>query len=80
MKLKKNVSYFTSKTLFTLEKNEVLDIQISWCHQMSKCKTINTFYWKFGELTQSVNEIRQVHVLQKKNFYQKILQKLQPGH
>ena len=26
---RKNVSYFTSKTLFTLEKNKVLDIQIS---------------------------------------------------
>ena len=43
----KNAFYFASKVLAVLKKRinfRILDIQISWRHQMTKHKTRNTFY------------------------------------
>ena len=52
---RKNAFYFTSKALFVLEKTNlsILDFQISWCHQMPKHKTRNTFCW----ITWGVNTV-----------------------
>ena len=52
---KRNVFYFISKALFILEKIKfrILDIQISWHHQMPKLKTRNRFDW----ITWEVNTI-----------------------
>ena len=44
MKLEKIFFNFISKTLFVREKNfSILDIQISWCHQMPNHKTRNIY-------------------------------------
>ena len=52
---RKNVFYFTSKDiLFSRKSNfSILDFQISWCHQMPKHETRNTFYW----ITWEVNTV-----------------------
>ena len=44
---RKNAFCFTSKALFVLEKMffRILDILVSWRHQMPKHKTRNTFFW-----------------------------------
>ena len=52
----KNVFYFTSK-LFSFSRTSnfsILDIRISWRHQMPKHKTRDTFYW----ITWEVNTVR----------------------
>ena len=36
---------FHFKSSFHSREKRILDIQVSWCHQMAKCKTRNTFYW-----------------------------------
>ena len=52
---RKNVFISLQKLfLFSGKSNfRILDIQISWCHQMSKYETRNTFYW----ITWEVNTI-----------------------
>ena len=64
-----NAFYFTSKALSVLEKKfSILDIQISWGHQMPEHKTRNICYWVAWEVIWSVYVM-----LQKKKFYQKTL-------
>ena len=48
-----NAFYFISKALLVLEiiKFNVLDIQISWRHQMPKHETRNTYYWITWEVS-----------------------------
>ena len=50
------MSFISLQKLFSfLRKSNfrILDVQISWCHQMSKHKTRNTFYW----ITWEVNKV-----------------------
>ena len=73
--------FISLQKLFSLLRKSnfrIWDIQISWCHQMPKHKTKNTFYW----ITWDVNTVCQwnlpslCHIMKEKK-YQKILQKLQ---
>ena len=49
---RKNIFYFTSKLFSFLRKSNftILDIQVSWRHQMSKRKTRNMLYWVTWEV------------------------------
>ena len=65
---------FSGKSNFS-----ILDIQISWGHQMPKHKTEKYILLKNLGSKQPFNEIWPVYVLlQKKKIYWKILQKLRP--
>ena len=71
----KNVFYFTIKPLSIIKKTKfsILDIQISWRHQMTRNKTLNTFCW----ITSEVNRVclASLCYITKEKNYQKILQK-----
>ena len=63
MKLEKMLFISIHKLfLFSRKSNfRILDIQVSWCHQMPQHKTRNTFYWITCEVNTSVNEICPVY-------------------
>ena len=63
------VCYIFYSFFFFRSNFSILDIQISWRHQMPEHKTRNTFY----KITCPVYVI-----LQKEKIYQKTLQKLWP--
>ena len=41
---------FYFKSSLRSQENKILHIQIWWCHQMTKHKTRNTFYWTTWEV------------------------------
>ena len=61
-------------------KTKILDIQISWCHQVPKHKTRNTFYRIIWEvIAVCKHKFDQIVPCNKKErFHKNILKKLQP--